>query len=168
MGMPEGPPARQDEGYGPTDRALVEVACTLLKEARSAALATLMPDGMPFGSLVSVAMGADGAPLMLLSRLAVHTANLERDARASLLIAAAAATGNPLADARITLTGTAFPVGNDAAAREAFLARHPEAAAYADFADFAFFRFRTLGAHMVAGFGRIGDIPPSELGLPSH
>jgi putative heme iron utilization protein len=147
---------------------LVDVARLLLEETRWAALATLGPDGAPFASLVSVALDADGAPLMLLSRLAVHTANLAEDPRASLLVASAIDSANPLAGARLTLTGTVAPTSKDTATRDTFLSRHPDAAAYADFADFGYFRFLTAGAHLVAGFGRIGDIPPSELRLPSH
>ena len=50
-----------------------------------AALASLKPDGQPFASYVVTAPDVDGSPLMLLSRLAEHTRNLEGDPRASLL-----------------------------------------------------------------------------------
>ena len=43
----------------------------LLREARSGALATLMPDsGDPYCSLVNVATTVGGAPVLLLSKLA--------------------------------------------------------------------------------------------------
>ena len=46
----------------------------LLREARSGALATLMQDsGDPYCSLVNVATTVDGAPVLLLSKLALHT-----------------------------------------------------------------------------------------------
>ena len=49
----------------------------LLREGRSGALATLMPgSGDPYCSLVNVATAADGSPLLLISKLAVHTKNL--------------------------------------------------------------------------------------------
>ena len=50
--------------------------------------------------------------------------------------------------------------------RRRFLARHPEAAFYADFPDFAFFRLAVDGAHYIGGFGRIFDLSPSELLVP--
>src|ERR1041385_6728036 len=63
-------------------------ARTLLREARSGALATLMTgSGDPYCSLVNVATGADGAPLLLISRLAVHTKNILADPRVSLMLA---------------------------------------------------------------------------------
>ena len=54
----------------------------LLREGRSGALATLMPGtGDPYCSLVNVATAASGAPLMLLSQLAIHTKNILADNR---------------------------------------------------------------------------------------
>ena len=46
----------------------------------------LEPEGYPYGSLVTVAF-ENGDPIFLISRLAEHTKNLERDPRASLLVA---------------------------------------------------------------------------------
>ena len=59
----------------------------LLREGRSGALASLMPgSGDPYCSLVNVATEASGAPLMLLSRLAIHTKNILADNRVSLML----------------------------------------------------------------------------------
>src|SRR5262249_13308961 len=59
----------------------------LLREARSAALATLMPgSGDPYCSLVNVATAAAGMPLLLISRLAIHTRNILADPRVSLML----------------------------------------------------------------------------------
>src|SRR5437773_9809962 len=78
----------------------------LLREARSGALATLMPgSGDPYCSLVNVATAADGSPVLLLSRLAVHTRNLATDPRASLMLAESR-EGDPLEGARVMLMGT--------------------------------------------------------------
>ena len=54
----------------------------------------------------------------------------------------------------MTLFGKAEKTGEEAARRR-FLARHPEAAFYADFPDFAFWRLEVEGAHYIGGFGRI-------------
>jgi putative heme iron utilization protein len=86
-----------------------------------------------------------------------------RDPRASLLISGAVRAENPLENPRLTLTGAAEPMTKDAAARTAFLARHPAAESYVDLADFIFFRFRVAGAHLVAGFGRAGAVSPSDI-----
>jgi putative heme iron utilization protein len=41
--------------------------------------------GYPFGSLVPYVLDHDGRPIILVSRLAEHTKNIEADARVSLL-----------------------------------------------------------------------------------
>jgi len=142
-------------------------AKALLADARIGTLGTLTVEGAPFASLVTVAPAEDGAPLMLLSRLAVHTQNLARDSRASLLLAEEAGPGDPLTCTRLTLTGEVIALGKDLATKARFLASHPDAAGYADFADFGFYRFDVAGAHLVAGFGRISDLAPAEF-LPAR
>jgi heme iron utilization protein len=141
----------------------VVAARRVLRLAVTGALATLDKDGGPFSSLVNVATTYAGEPILLLSKLAVHTRNLDRDARASiLLVAPGGEAGDPLAGPRLTVTGkiTSDP---DPACRRRFLARHEEASLYADFDDFSFYRLRLRSAHLVAGFGRIVDLAPEEL-----
>lgn len=134
----------------------------LLREARSGALATLMPgSGDPYCSLVNVATAADGAPLLLISRLAVHTKNILGDPRVSLMLDERKA-GDPLEGARIMLMGTAA-VTDDPQARRRYLARHPESEMFAGFQDFSFYRVDLKAAHLVAGFGRIVDLKPADI-----
>ena len=134
----------------------------LLREGRSGALATLMPpSGAPYCSLVNIATDADGAPLLLISRLAVHTRNILADPRVSLMIDERKA-GDPLEGARVMLSGTAT-VTDDPQARARYLARQPEAEMFAGFADFAIYRIELQGAHLVAGFGRIVDLKPQDI-----
>ena len=98
-----------------------------------------------------MATDVDGAPLILVSRLSTHTANLEKDGRASLLLASTG-KGDPLAHPRLTVLGD-FRARSDAqdaeraALRRRFLARHPKSELYAGFADFSFWRLaRRVGA----------------------
>jgi heme iron utilization protein len=139
----------------------IRTARTLVFEARIGALATLLPDGSPNASLVSVATLPDAAPVLLLSRLARHTSNIFSDPRVSLLLAEAR-SGDPLDGARISLVGTIATIG-DAVARRRFVARHPSAAAYADFKDFSLWRIEVTSAHLVAGFGRVADVKARHL-----
>jgi hypothetical protein len=140
------------------------LARSLLRRSRQGALATLMAGtGDPYCSLVNVASHADGSPILLISRLALHTKNILGDARVSLMLDERA-PGDPLEGARIMLAGHAEPVRADDAPvlRRRYLNAHPSAEAYAEFKDFAFFRIRPTGAHLVAGFGRIVDLPPDR------
>src|SRR5713101_5546925 len=92
------------------------LARSLLRRSRQGALATLMEGhGDPYCSLVNVAAHADGSPILLISRLAVHTKNILGDNRVSLMLDERAA-GDPLEGARIMLAGRAEEAGGDDAA----------------------------------------------------
>ena len=138
------------------------VTKTLLRESRSGALATLMAgSGDPYCSLVNVATLADGAPLLLISRLAVHTKNILADTRVSLMLEERR-EGDPLQGARVMLMGQALAT-EDPEARRRYLDRQPEAEMFAGFGDFGFYRIAVTGAHLVAGFRphRNVDISPN-------
>jgi heme iron utilization protein len=134
----------------------------LLREARSGALATLIPgSGDPYCSLVNVATAFDGSPLLLISKLAIHTKNVIADSRVSLMLDERK-EGDPLEGARVMLMGRAV-VTTDEHDRRRYLARQPEAAMFAGFADFVFYRIEISAAHLVAGFGRIVDLKPQDI-----
>ncbi len=135
----------------------------LLRRARTATLGTLnREDGIPYGSLVNVATDVTGWPLILVSTLAWHTKNLLADHRASLLVAEPPATGDALTGPRVTVMGRFVKV-DEARLQRRYLARHPAAALYAGFGDFAFWRLEPLRAHAVAGFGRIETMEADEV-----
>src|SRR4051795_9096032 len=140
------------------------LARSLLRRSRQGALASLMPgSGDPYCSLVNVASHADASPILLISRLALHTKNILADNRVSLMLDERAA-GDPLEGARIMLAGRAEEATGDLAGvlRRRYLNAHPSAEAFVDFADFSFFRIVPSGAHLVAGFGRIIDLKPAQ------
>jgi len=137
---------------------------SLLRRRRQGALATLMAGtGGPYCSLVNLASHPDGTPILLISRLAVHTRNILADPRVSLMLDERA-TGDPLEGARIMLQGRAQPVAEEELelVRRRYLAAHPSAEGFVDFADFSFFRIMPSGTHLVAGFGRILDLKPEQ------
>jgi putative heme iron utilization protein len=140
-------------GFNPIDTSK-----SLIRSGKQGALATLMPDaGDPYCSLVNTATTPDGSPVLLISGLAIHTKNILADPRVSLMIDERRA-GDPLEGARVMIAGRAEKV-TDAAAleliRRRYLARHPSAATFVDFPDFAFFKIAVRDVHLVAGFGRI-------------
>src|ERR1700751_3488829 len=106
---------------GPTpDFDAIATAKKLLRSIRAGALATIDRNtGHPFGSLVHVATDSDGSPLILISRLSSHTANLEMDSRASVLLATAG-KGDPLAHPRLTVLVSFSNVARDAAEEGGF------------------------------------------------
>ena len=136
----------------------------LMRAADRATLASGQHDaaGWPYASLVLCAADHDGSPILLLSDLAEHTKNVADDARVSLLFDGTAGLDDPLTGARATVLGTLSQDMGDRLRRR-FLARHPSAAGYADFADFHFYRLETERAHLVAGFGAIDWIENGDL-----
>src|ERR1700689_5002806 len=135
----------------------------LLRRSRQGALATLMAgSGDPYCSLVNVASHPDGSPVLLISRLAIHTKNLLADSRVSLMLDERV-EGDPLEGARIMLSGHAEEIAADRdIVRQRYLNAHPTAEVFVDFKDFSFFRIRPAGTHLVAGFGRIVDLKPAQ------
>ena len=166
--LPGAMPGRTPENAPqPADFVPRDVAKALLRATRAGTLATLDRNtGHPFGSLVNVATDADGAPLILVSRLATHTANLEADPRASLLLAETG-KGDALAHPRLTVLGSMVPVAHDSAEepaiRRRFLARHPKSELYAGFADFSFWRMDVVSAHLNGGFARAADLTAADV-----
>lgn len=140
------------------------LARSLLRRSRQGALATLMAGtGDPYCSLVNIASHPDGAPILLISRLALHTKNILGDPRVSVMLDERA-EGDPLEGARIMLAGRAEEAGPDQLEilRRRYLNAHPSAEAFVNFKDFSFFRIQPTGAHLVAGFGRIVDLKPAQ------
>jgi putative heme iron utilization protein len=151
-----GPPPARGAAPAP-EPSYAERARTLVHLGRAGMLATLSRRhaGHPFGSVMPYALDEGGRPLFLISSMAMHTQNLEADARASLLVTAAGPVEDPLAAGRVTLLGAArrVPAPEIAGARERYLARHARAASWVDFGDFAFWRLEVADVYFVGGFG---------------
>jgi len=133
-----------------------ERARTLVYLGRIGTLSTLSRKhpGQPFGSVMPYSLDAQGRPLFLISTMAMHTQNLQADPRASLLVTQPSWTGDPLAAGRVTLMGEARPLteADAALARQAYLARHSNAAYWVDFEDFSFYRLEIADIYFVGGF----------------
>ena len=140
----------------PDEPSYAERARTLVHLARAGTLSTLSRrhPGHPFGSVMPYAPDERGAPLLLISSMAMHTQNLEADPRASLLVTQPGWAEDPLAGGRVTLMGRAgrVPEHERPVAREAYLARHPKAAFWVDFEDLAFWRLEVADVYFVGGF----------------
>lgn len=139
-------------------RTAAEEARTLLAGANTGTLATLSEDGGPWASFVAYGLGADGAPVLLVSTHAEHGRNLAADPRASLSVAEVADPDDELDRGRVTLAGRVQPTGDLAA----FIAAHPSAEVYAGFADFAGYVLRVERVRWVGGYGRMESVTAAE------
>lgn len=140
----------------------------LLRGLDRASLATFLPAepaGWPYASLVLVAVDHDLTPILLLSDLAEHTKAIRADGRVSLLFDGTAGLDQPLTGPRVTVLGRAERTDDERLKRR-FLARHPDAALYAGFRDFGFYRVSVERSHLVGGFGKIRWIDRAGLAAP--
>jgi putative heme iron utilization protein len=141
----------------------------LLKEYRGV-LSThskSMP-GFPFGSVVPYCLDADGNPLILISRIAQHTHNLQKDPKCSLLVGERDAE-DVQAVGRLTLMAEAHKLA-DPEAIEAAAGRYyryfPESSQYHSAHDFDFWVLRPVRHRYIGGFGAIHWLDDVTLANP--
>lgn len=153
------PPSTAPEPtYAERARTLVERELLGMLSTNSAKHA-----GWPFGSVMPYALDSDGAPVFLISGMAVHTQNVVADPRASLLVMQSGGGSDPLGLARVTLLGTVSAIDNvPDELRDAYLARHPNARHWIGYSDFGFFRLDVTQIYFVGGFGVMGWVPAEE------
>lgn len=137
----------------------------LIRAARAGSLGT-SDQGQPFVSLVTPATAPDLSVLLLLSDLSSHTRHLKAEPRCGILIAGETENANPQMTPRVTLTGRADAI-DDTALKARYLALHPYARLYADFADFHLWRLTIEEASYVGGFGQAARLKQTEL-LPDR
>ncbi len=143
------------------DEAPAWQAVRLLRGARAATLATVT-EGQPFAALVTPATAPDRSVLLFLSDMSEHTRHLRAEPRCSLLVTGLAETANPQTAPRLALTGMAERIENEAL-KASWLARHPYAAMYAGFRDFALWRMVPQGGLLVGGFAKATRLRRAEL-----
>jgi putative heme iron utilization protein len=143
-----------------------ERARTLVYVNRIGSLSTVSRrhPGFPFGSLMPYGLDERGRPIFLISTMAMHTQNLQADARASLLVTHAEGDGDPLGASRVTLIGnvTTIPDPEIPEARELYLQRYANSKYWVDFEDFSFYRMDVLEVYYVGGFGVMGWVQAKD------
>ena len=164
---------RKHAGPGPAsdqppvpEPTFAERARTLVYLGRVGSLSTLSrkQPGFPFGSVMPYGLDDHGRPLFLISTMAMHTQNLQGDARASLLVTQEDTEGEPLGASRVTLLGNVHPAPNAELpeVRKLYLERHANSKYWVDFEDFSFYRMDVVDVYYVGGFGVMGWVSASE------
>jgi heme iron utilization protein len=167
---------RKHAGPGPASNqpavpepAFSERARTLLYLGRIGSLSTLSrkQPGFPFGSVMPYALDGRGRPIFLISSMAMHTQNLQADARASLLITQPDASADPLGASRVTVMGNVLNIPQPEVpdARQLYLERYANSKYWVDFEDFSFYRMDVLDVYYVGGFGVMGWVQASDYDL---
>ncbi|MCB2127799.1 MAG: pyridoxamine 5'-phosphate oxidase family protein [Rhodobacteraceae bacterium] len=160
---------KQDPVHKADDEARA-IAKGLLLSARTAALAVIEPGtGRPFVSRIALGISSGGAPMTLVSDLAVHARAMRADPHVSLLVGETGAKGDPMSHPRLTIRARAEFIKRGTAlhdaARKAWLETNPKSKLYVDFADFNFVIFETLDGHLNAGFGKAYALGKIDLRL---
>ena len=142
-----GPAPASDQPPIP-EPTFAERARTVMYSSRMGSLSTLSRKqaGFPFGSVMPYGLDHHGRPIFLISTMAMHTQNLQADARASLLVTQQDTDGEPLGASRVTLVGNVLQVPNTevAEARKLYLERHSNSKYWVGFEDFSFYRMDVI------------------------
>lgn len=141
--------------------SLAEQSRTLLAQHKHGVLATLLSEQQPYTSALEYALLEDGRIVTLLSELAIHSKNLQSQARCSLLIKGDSDT--PLSQPRASFLGEMQRVSLTESEQAQYLACHPNAKQYLQLGGFHFYALQLERAYTVLGFGRMGWSHASEI-----
>lgn len=123
--------------------------------------------GYPFGSVVPYCLDRRGCPVILISRIAQHTKNIQADPKVSLLVHEDGVQDIQTA-ARLTCLANAEPIADGEADPPARYYRYyPQARGYHQTHDFAFYRLALVWARYIGGFGSIHWLQPEQLMRPN-
>ena len=137
-----------------------------LRHRRHGVLCTLSSrfDGHPYGSMVPFVLDHAARPVILVSRLAEHTRNLESDPRVSLL--AHDEGPDVQAGARLTLVGDASPGKHMELAR--YLNYVEGAERLLELGDFSFWTIAPRALRFIGGFGDIRWVAGADYAPPAN
>lgn len=143
-----------------------DLALQLMKNSRNGVLSSFSQNlpGYPFGSLASFSMVQSNGmwmPVMFLSDLAEHTANIKADARVSLMVLEK--SESPQAAGRVTWVGNAIVADH---LKEECFSSNPEMKKYSAMHDFHAYAISCMRVRYIGGFGKIFWVEPEELVQP--
>lgn len=141
----------------------------LLKEYRGvlSTQSKAMP-GFPFGSIVPYCLDGQGNPLILISRIAQHTHNLQQDAKCSLLVSERGAQ-DVQAVGRLTVLAQARKLSDSAeieTAAQRYYRYFPESSRYHSAHAFDFWVLEPVRHRYIGGFGEIHWLDQVTLANP--
>lgn len=128
----------------------------LVKSEKIACLSTDYK-GTPFGSVVPFVVDEKGTPIIFLSTLAIHTKNLDKSDKCSLMVLKED-KDDPFNSKRVTFLGKMVKVSDEKEReklKKAFVKRHKSAEEIVDFGDFDFYKMEIEKIYYIGGFGDI-------------
>jgi putative heme iron utilization protein len=139
----------------------------LVRKFASGVLATqsLKFPGYPYASPLPFCTDPRGRVVVLISHLAEHTQNADRDPKAGFLVSPL--TRDLQEQARVSMIGDIAPV-DDTAVASRYLRFFPEAREYLQIGGFRFFRIEPRSLRYIAGFGSIHTIAGESYLAPDY
>lgn len=120
--------------------------------------------GFPFGSVVPYSLDENGHPVVLISTIAQHTQNVEKDSKTALTVLQEG--GNDVqTEARLTLIGHLKRMPTDPDTQEKYYRYYKQARTYHEVHDFHFYRLESVAVRYIGGFGKIFWIEPEDFFL---
>lgn len=139
----------------------------LVRKFSSGVLATqsLKFPGYPYASSLPFCTDQRGRVVVLISHLAEHTQNADRDPKTGFLVSPL--TRDLQEQARVSMIGDIAPV-DDAAIASRYLRFFPEARQFLQIGGFRFFRIEPRSLRYIAGFGSIHTISAETYLAPAY
>ena len=110
--------------------------------------------GYPFGSVMPYCLDENGQPVILISRIAQHTRNIQENPKVSLIISQSG-VNDVHKGGRLTWLGDAQKVEGDEQLAERYYSFFPQSRDYHKTHDFDFYRISLVRARFIGGFGSI-------------
>ncbi len=155
------------QDWKPTEEGAI--ARKLLRQQDFGVLSSMSLElpGYPFGSVTPYVLTRCGRPVVYVSHIAQHTANMAADARTCLTVVETS-VGNQQAVGRVTLLGDAseVPAEQQAEVAERYFAFFPEAREYGSAHAFQFVWLETKRVRYIGGFGKIFWIEQEAWSVP--
>jgi putative heme iron utilization protein len=139
----------------------------LVRKFTSGVLATqsLKFPGYPYASSLPFCPDQRGRVVVLISHLAEHTQNADRDAKSGFLVSP---LGRDLQEqARVSMIGDIAAIDDEAVSAR-YLRHFPEADQYLQIGGFRFFRIEPRSLRYIAGFGSIHTIAAENYLAPAY
>lgn len=138
----------------------------LVELAKGGKVASLSSDykGTPFGSLMPYALDEEGNPLIYVSTLAVHTKNLTKNPKCSVMVTKVD-DDDLFNSARVTFVGKMTKLTDKdevEKAKKVFYGKHKKAEKLDQFHDFAFYKLEIEKIYYIGGFGDIQWVEPKD------
>ena len=110
--------------------------------------------GYPFGSVMPYCLDGEGQPVILISRIAQHTRNIQNNPKVSLIVSESG-INDVHQGGRLTWMGDAEKISDTQPVAHRYYSFFPQSRNYHKTHDFDFYRINLVRARFIGGFGEI-------------